>query len=149
MRRDSLDKSLFYVVRMVPPGDLKFYFTVNGEKFISNEMKIKETEEWDKINVPKTNVIENIIQKDQLITHTYLTNLKAIPRPKRRKQKPRPKSPWDVSKSVFKTYMDDTPYLLSQWFEFDWSWSKITKFIKDYEIWKDIKKYLKSNYRIM
>ena len=149
MKRDPNDKSLFYLVRMVPPGDLKFYFTVNGIPMISNEMKVKETNDMDKVNVPKTNIIENIVQKSQLITKTYLTTLKAIPRPKRRRQKPRPKSPWNVSKSVFKTYQDDTAALLAQCFEFDWSCSKIPRFIRDYEDWKHVKKYLKDNYRSM
>ena len=99
---------------MVPPGDLKFYFTVNGVEMLSNEMKVRDADEFDKITVPKTNIIENIIQSDQLITQTYLTNLKAIPRPKRRGQRPRPKSPWNISKSVFRNYQDDTEILVNR-----------------------------------
>jgi hypothetical protein len=131
MRKSVNDKSLFSTTRMIPPGDLQFYFTVNGIKMISSQMKIVENEEYDRIMVPQTNVIENIIQNDQLITKTYLTNLKAIPRPKRRNQRPRPKSPWNVSKSVFKTFQDDTPTLLGRCFEFDWACSKLPKMIRN------------------
>ena len=120
MKKDLNDKSLYSLCRMVPPGNLKFYFTVNDKKMVSSEVEVIDTEDYNSIpvfkcedsiakqcNVPKTNVIENIIKKDQLITKNYLTTLKARPRPKRRMKKPRPKSPWNISKSVFKTYQDD------------------------------------------
>ena len=150
MRRDKYDKTLFSVTRMVPPGDLKFYFSINDVKMVSSSVKVIESDEIvETICVPKTNIIENIIQKDQLITKTYLTDLKAIPRPARRKQRPRPKSPWDVSKSVFKTYQDDTDALLTRCFEFDWNCSKIPKMISNYHEYEKIKKFLKTNYRAM
>lgn len=149
MRRDPNDKTLFSIMRMVPPGDLKFYFTVNNIKMLSNNLEITDSSPLDHLEVPKTNVIQNIIQKDQLITQTYLTSLKAIPRPKGRKPKPRPKTPWDVSRSVFRTYQDDTEHLLNKCFEFDWACSKITRFIRQYDIWKEVKKYLKQYYRVM
>lgn len=149
MKKDPKDKWLFFLARMVPPGDLKFYFTVNGVEMLSNEMKVRDADEFDKITVPKTNIIENIIQSDQLITQTYLTNLKAIPRPKRRGQRPRPKSPWNISKSVFRNYQDDTEILVNRWFEFDWAASKIHKFIRNPEDKTKAKKFLKENYRAM
>ena len=102
---------------MVPPGDLKFYFTVNNKRMINTKMDVEDTDETSSINVPKTNIIKNIAQKGLLITKQYLSDLKAVPRPMGRPARPRPKSPWDVSKSVFKHYKNEPPAKL---FEFDW-----------------------------
>ena len=80
-------------------------------------MDVEDTDETSSINVPKTNIIKNIAQKGLVITKQYLSDLKAVPRPMRRPARPRPKSPWDVSKSVFKHYKNEPPAKL---FEFDW-----------------------------
>ena len=63
------------------------------------------------MKVPSTNIIENVIQTRLLITKTYLENMQCVPRPapKRVPVRKRPKTPWDISKSVFKDYVVDTP----------------------------------------
>jgi len=62
-----------------------------------------------KIDVPNTDMIQNIIQSRELITKTYLEDLSVIPRapPKKVKGLKRSKAEWDFSKSVFKDYVPD------------------------------------------
>jgi hypothetical protein len=104
-----------------------------------------------KLKVPKTNIIENVIQTNELITKTYLTNMQCIPRPPPRNLKGREKvkTPWDFSKSVFRDYKADNADKLEECFEFDWSCSKIEKVIKGEEETALCKAYLKSIYKII
>ncbi|CAI2371034.1 unnamed protein product [Moneuplotes crassus] len=149
LRKDPNDNTLYSLCRMVPPGEIKFYFTVNDVKMVSNEMEVRDAQDYEDLHVPKTNIIKNIIKKDQMITETYLTNLKAIPRPKRRAKRPRPKSPWNVNKSVFRTYQDSTDSLISRCFEFDWDCCKVKNTIRNNTERALIKKFLKQNYRAL
>jgi len=61
------------------------------------------------IQVPRTNIVGNVVQSNALITRTYLTNLKCLPRPppKEPKRLHRVKSPWTIPKSLFKDYQPD------------------------------------------
>ena len=61
------------------------------------------------IEIPGTNILENIIQTREIITKTYLEDLSVIPRPPPKKIKglTRTKTPWDFKKSVFKDYIPD------------------------------------------
>lgn len=86
-----------------------------------------------KLKVPRTNIIENVLQNENVLTKVYLTNMTCLPRPppKTLKGREKVKTPWDFNKSVFKDYKADNALLLDQCFEFDWSCSKIEKVIKD------------------
>jgi len=104
-----------------------------------------------KLKVPKTNIIENVIQTQNFFTKTYLTNMNCVPRPlpKNLKGKEKLKTPWDFGKSVFKDYKADTVPKLDECFEFDWSCSKIERIIKSEEEALQVKDYLKSIYKYM
>ena len=101
--------------------------------------------------MPRTNIIDNVIRTEQLITHTYLTNMKCIPRPlaKNLKGREKIKTPWDFFRSVFRDYKPDTQTLLDECFEFDWACSKLEKIIKGDEEISNCKQYLKSVYKHM
>jgi hypothetical protein len=85
------------------------------------------------MDIPRTNILENVIQTKQIITKTLLATLKCLPRPapKSLHRNERCKTPWDFFKSVFKDYKPDTPNLLVNCFDFDWSNTKVEKIIKD------------------
>ena len=116
-----------------------------------------------KLKVPKTNIIENVVQNSELITKTYLTNMTCIPRPppknhyinrlqillKNLKGREKIKTPWDFNKSVFKDYKADNADKLAECFEFDWSCSKIEKIIKSEEETQKCKEYLRGVYKLM
>ena len=143
------DKSGTYSsLRMVPPGDLSFYFSYGTKALVADDQPKKAVSAVENITVPKTNVIENIIQKNALITKTYLTNMKCIPRPppKHMLAKERLKTPWDFFKSVFRSYKPDDKKTLNGCFEFDWDNSKIPKVVKNGQDLKQVKDYLKENY---
>ena len=104
-----------------------------------------------KIEVPNTDMIQNVIQTRELITKTYLEDLTVLPRAPPRKVKglQRSKTPWDFNKSVFKDYLADNEAILNKCFEYDWSNSKISKIVKDLTDLGKIKNYLNKNYKLM
>jgi len=56
-----------------------------------------------KIEVPDTNIIENLIKSDRLIDTTFFADTVSIPRPKKITLDTKIlKSPWEKEKSVFK-----------------------------------------------
>ncbi len=136
---------------MLPPGPANYFFSVGGKNELSDEhcQVLANKKKLKKLNVPKTNIIENIIQINEPITKTFLTNMRCIPRPPPKSLKGREsiKTPWDFFKSVFRDYKPDTNQLLTDCFEFDWSNSKITKIIKSEEELQKIKTFLKGVYK--
>ena len=105
-------------VRMVPPGRLRYYFSVNEEVRIAIEQpktaniprKVLDRRE---IKVPMTNILENIVQSRRLVNHMVLEEMCAKPRPDPYKVpvRERPETPWRRSKSCFKNYKEDTPVI--------------------------------------
>ena len=149
MLPDPEKSGTYSSLRMVPPGDLSFYFSFGSKTIVAEDKPEKVTTLTENITVPKTNILENIIQKDALITQTYLTDMKCIPRPppKLLSAKTRLKTPWDFFKSVFRTYKPDDQKLLNGCFEFDWENTKIPKVVKNGTELKAVKDFLKENYQ--
>ena len=102
-----------------------------------------------KIDVPNSDIVENIIQTREVITSTYLEDLSVLPRPPVKTVAGilRLKTPWDFNKSVFRDYVYDNDAILARCFEYDWSNSKIPKIVKDEAELKLIKEFLRSNYK--
>lgn len=99
--------------------------------------------------MPKTNIIDNIVQTRQLVTKTYLSSMQCIPRPppKQVPRKRRARTPWTVPKSIFASYKPDTEGLLGKCFENDWGRCKIPKIVKDTEELRKIKQVLRAGYK--
>jgi len=59
------------------------------------------------LKVPETNIMENIIQNNQIISSLFLEDLSALPRPEERKplQENRPPTPWKFEISIFAPYV--------------------------------------------
>ena len=81
LREASTYDVIYSTFRMLPPGEVTYYYTVNGEQQLQHDEEIidsafaEKTFKLRKLNVPKTNIIENVIQTSELITKTYLTNM--------------------------------------------------------------------------
>jgi hypothetical protein len=103
------------------------------------------------IEIPGTNILENLIQSRDLITATYLEDMSVLPRPPPKKIKglKREKTPWDFKKSVFKDYIPDNELIVAKCFEFDWSNCKIPKVIKDERELAKVKAFLLLHYKHM
>ena len=163
-------KDTFVSIRMVPPGPLHYFYSINDEYFTSDKIKSKtvidpiktviilillkqkvelESGALKTIVVPKTNVIDNIIQTKQLVTKTYLSTLQCIPRPppKQIPRKKRVKTPWSIPRSLFASYKVDNEALLTRCFENDWNRCKITKIIKNTDELQRVKKVLRVSYK--
>lgn len=144
----------FTSIRMVPPGQVKFYFTLGDEEVVLAQDKpsVEEAEYDDDIkqlDVPHTNILQNIIQKKELISKTIIADMNCQPRPppKSLKKNARLKTPWDFFKSVFKDYKPDNDKIRAKCFEFDWECSKLPKIIKDDTDRAQIRKYLNGIYK--
>ena len=149
MLPDPEKSGTYSSLRMVPPGEWTFYFNFEEKKVVADDLPNKVSSQAENMTVPKTNFIENIIQKNTLITKTYLTNMKCIPRPppKFMLGKERLKTPWDFFKSVFRTYKPDDKKILNNCFEIDWENTKIGKVVKNGDDIVKVKRFLKENYK--
>jgi len=130
---------IYRILRMVPPGGHRYYFTVpEGKPILAGDQRLS-------MSVPQTNIIDNVKQTRQLFTQTYMEDMTVVPRPlpKFPPTKDFVKPPWDFKNSIFANYQVDTPALLNSCFEFDWDCSKIPKFVKDRDELLKIKKFLK------
>jgi len=142
---------------MLPPGEISYYYTVNGEPTLQLSDLIVKSIKTEKglrllqLKVPKTNIIENVVQTSVVLTKTYLTNMACVPRPlpKNLTGREKLKTPWDFSKSVFKDYKADNVNRLDECFEFDWECSKIPRIIKNEDELSACKEYLRGVYKNM
>ena len=151
----------FSVKRMLPPGIINYYYTVDNDKVVYDSRDT--TDQYvDKVNrmhstfdgritVPKTNMIANLVVSRRLIDISYLANMKVFPRPKPYilKGRIKLKTPWDFFKSIFKAYRVDNQALLDTCFDVDWANTKCEKFIsaRSPDDLPKIKEYIKSIYK--
>lgn len=102
------------------------------------------------MNVPVTNIIENIAQTRSILQGDILNNMIGKPRMvKSLVQRDKVKTPWDFFKSVFKDYRADNAAMLSNCFEYDWSMTKLEKIIKDLTDQAKTKEFLRTRYKMM
>ncbi|CAI2364389.1 unnamed protein product [Moneuplotes crassus] len=164
MYPDKDNPGEYYKVRMVPATDTYFYFTVDElpqvrtdiDTIACDSSKIPRIEKIEERNATmpwKVNAMLCGPQNQIVIYCDLLENLNCLPRPKKFKAKKKKqlkiKPKFEISKSVFKKYQNEGTKLIERCFEFDWKCSKIEKVIKSEEERILIKKYLKSNYRII
>ena len=98
-----------------------------------------------KIQVPKTNIIENISKNDRMINTSFLVDTTTVPRPEKitLSTKIRKKS-WCKRDSIFKNYKIDTEPFLRKCFEGDFN--SICGIIKDELDRKKVKELLGTVY---
>lgn len=146
------------VLRMIPPKQIKYFFTfgdhhiriAKNQPMCTNYVDVDEVEIHNdiKINIPQLNFYENHYMVKSLITEEFLDKMAVKPRPepKHPPVRIRPKTPWDFYKSIFAPYKIDTPELLDECFETDWTNSRIPRLVKgDGE--DEIKEFLRERYR--
>ena len=101
----------------------------------------------NKVTVPRTNYIENIVKNWRLVDSTFFADSTSIPRPiKKTLDNKVIKEAWSKTKSIFKGYVIDHPSTLKKWFEEDWGNSNMEKIIKDEFDRNKVKEYLNSIY---
>jgi hypothetical protein len=142
----------FTLVRMIPPGQLTYFYSVGEPNYMDeigkdiktildqnnpvSKQKINVHCGQDRkvtIHVPRLNYIEGDIELfKNTLRSDDLYNLKGLPRaePVVDVVEERPKSPWTFAKSFFSSYPADTEDLMASCFDFDWASSKIEKLSK-------------------
>lgn len=109
---DEEKPGVYQSVRMVPPGDVIYYFTKDDKNYVAgNQPKgslYRTTDEF--MNIPETNIMQNVIISNTPFSANVLQTLTCYPRPppKSLARQDRLKTPWDFFKSVFKDYKADT-----------------------------------------
>ncbi|CAI2375065.1 unnamed protein product [Moneuplotes crassus] len=150
---DPEQPGIYFSTRMVPPGKVSYYFTKENLNYVSQNQPIGKLNRTTELfmDVPETNILENIMISNSPITETLIESMSCIPRPppKVLPGREKLKTPWDFFKSVFREYKRDTPALLNKCFEFDWEMCKIPRIIKNPDELKLIRNYLKKNYKHM
>lgn len=68
---------IYTSTRMVPPGDVSYYFTKESLNYVAEDQPIgvlnKTTEEF--ANIPLTNILQNIIISNTPITETVIKGM--------------------------------------------------------------------------
>jgi hypothetical protein len=84
------------------------------------------------VDIPQTNVIENIIQTKKVYSKQNIDDFLARPRPspKMLGNKFKHKTVWDFHLSIFRDYKPDNKALLLKCFDFDWENNKLETLIK-------------------
>lgn len=141
----------FYVIRMVPPVEFNYYFSVNGVPKYSTDCEREAIIDKISLNIPFANIPSNIRKTHEIVNNEYLSKLKCFPRPKRKNliiyEEEISIPDWNIKDSVFWGYMIDTQDMYMKCFEYDWSQCKIPKIIKDQGELYRVKQYLKSIYK--
>jgi len=96
----------------------------------------KDPTDWMTVEIPRTNVIENIIQNKIKYTKALVDDLRVRPRPSPKNLRGKAKVEgrdhiWEFRSSVFREYKQDTDKLRFKCFEFDWENSKLPNLIKN------------------
>lgn len=143
----------YSILRMVPPRRIEYYFSVSEAPLTSKKnVNFSSTFVSRKaIVIPETKVMDNIIKTKRLIDKAYFEEIKVQPRPDKKyvNGRFRPKTPWDVRKSVFKEYRQDNYLLLEKAFENDWNISKVERMLKTSQEKLSVKEYMRSVYKPM
>lgn len=148
---DPANKDSYILHRMVPPGNLSYYYSYLPPKDVEMTIETSAEKENLQVAVPKMNHIENSAQLTRVITVEQLKQWKPIPRPEPEEeiQALRPKTPWSFPISLFAQYRQDTDAHLANCFDFDWRCSKIDKLIKAAKDKDAIYVFLRDNYKAM
>lgn len=102
----------FWIIRMVPPIDFNYYFTVNGVPKYQTDLEQEAIMDKINLSIPFANVPADIRKTKEIINTNYLSKLKCLPRPKRENlmiyEETSPHPDWGIKDSVFWGYMIDT-----------------------------------------
>eukprot|EP00347_Sterkiella_histriomuscorum_P005610 403355936 len=170
MLPDPDDPENYISIRWVPPGVQRYFFSrndiktinqtqqlspvkpkvLNNQNLINLIQRIDSNSQVEEIDVPATNIIENIAQNRTILEGDTLDRMVGKPRlAKSLVQRDKVKTPWDFFKSVFKDYKADNPLLLNNCFEHDWSCTKLEKIIKDLTDQNKTKEFLRTRYKLL
>jgi len=143
---------VFELTRMVPPGDLKFFFTCNTEPIKSNTYKSKT------LKIPLKKQLD-FWGKSEVLSILSVNSLKVPESQGSYETKPRipglkyeiaeeelERIEWSIGISLFKDYKFDNDKLTQECFEFDWSYSKLTNLVKDPADQEAVKQLLSEYY---
>jgi hypothetical protein len=154
----NLQGDLHEIVRVVPPGLVKFFFTELDNFRIEScyekaaqvvEVEVSLYEGMTKqlsVNTVELvcafgevcNIKAPFFTKPRTLENKYIPPAEKLERIK-----------WLFKTSIFKDYFTDNEKLLSDCFEFDWKHSKISNFIRGQEDQDSLRKVLKENYSLL
>lgn len=154
------DENVYSIVRVVPAGKVRFFFSVNlvimkAKDFMVTKLAQpieKEIVFWNSVKV--TLFITNLNQSETINSHYNMKDtFKCLPRvPKQVYMPPKTdleKIPWSMKISIFYNYTIDNEYILDDCFEFDWNHSRIFNIIKKQKELDSVKSVLRQHYHLI
>lgn len=161
MQPDPLSDSNHYTItRVVPPGKIRFFFSINLVIVKSKDVKVvrlqtpieKEIEFWNSTKVKL--FITNLNQIDvKGLAYNTKDSFSVLPRVPKQQFKPDnnqlEKIDWKFSTSIFKNYQVDDDLLVEECFMFDWRHTRIPNFTNESLDLDYTQKYLKNNYKLV
>jgi hypothetical protein len=102
------------------------------------------------IEVPKTNIIENMSKNNRMLDSTFFADTLSVPRPQKMTLDNKIlKLEWSKERSIFRNYVLDKESTIKKWFEIDWENWEMNKIIKDEFDRGKVKEYLRTIYPVM
>ncbi|OMJ69451.1 hypothetical protein SteCoe_32825 [Stentor coeruleus] len=137
------------VTRVVPQGQIMFYFSNHMTAFISKSYPNLTLQ----ISIPPCQPYKEISIVNYCKAKGQECNPKDLFDTKARVNFENPSSsleyekiPWSIPISIFSTYLLDTPELKTECFEFDWVNTKLANLIKDEIVRDELKNFLRTKY---
>lgn len=152
------ENNYYTITRVVPPGKLNFFFSVDMCFAKSSDYKVKQVKAIEKEIVfwgdSKVDFCVNSLNQIDVTGNVCLIKEPFGTKPRTPKlvyntpPTEMEKIPWSISLSLFKDYRTDDESVLNDCFEFDWKHCRIPNLIKDPKDLESTKEYLRSNYRV-
>ncbi|CAG9313733.1 unnamed protein product [Blepharisma stoltei] len=154
---DILPNGSFQLIRAVPPGTIKFFYSDLNGPMKSDEFKIKYLDQpfknklhygggyTETVNIHAVN-IRNVIGDECGVKYTFNVKPRIIGRVYQPPLEEIERIPWSIPISLFKDYKFDTEETLNECFEFDWRYSRLANFVKNPTDQEAVRDILKKNY---
>lgn len=149
----------FKVVRMCPPGTIRYFFTHDGIVRLAQDKPKRSLHtvlnrsyvfygtEPVSVRLTEANFIHNIPAP---ISLGIDNSIAVLPRPPPKAYLPITKPhEWAISGSLFRDYRFDSDDLLDKCFEFDWTCTRLPRLVNDPDELRLIKAFLKIQYKSM
>ena len=138
------------VTRVVPPGNVMFYFSNHMSAFTAKSWETRVLES----PVPAAGTLREVSVVNFMASAGEVCNLKDLFDSRARvsfedSTRTGPeyeKIPWTSAISIFRNYVETTEESITECFEFDWSNSKLQTFIKDEGFRQQAKEMLRERY---
>lgn len=142
---------LFSVTRVVPPGQVMFYFSNHMTCFTSKSYPTTHLENPIPPSGPykEVSIVNSIKATGQECSSKDLFDSRARVNLEGSSSIEYEKIPWSIPISIFAEYILDTVEHITECFEFDWSSTKLSNLIKEELSREELKSFVRTKYDLL